>query len=93
VREGFQPEELDSLTIYEAVGCDQCNDGYKGRTGIYQVMPFSDTMGRIIMSGGGAQELGDQARKEGVTDLRQSALKKVRDGHIDLKEANAVTVD
>jgi type IV pilus assembly protein PilB len=95
LREGFTPEDLDSpgFSIYKAVGCDQCNDGYKGRTGIYQVMPVTDAIARIIMENGNAIEIADQARKEGVADLRRSALKKVMDGHIDLTEANRVTTD
>jgi type IV pilus assembly protein PilB len=95
LRQGFTEAEIDAtgFTIYEAVGCDQCeNTGYKGRTGIYQVMPFSDAMGRIIMEGGNAIEIADQALKEGTKDLRQSALKKVRDGAIDLLQANACTM-
>ncbi len=92
IRNGFKPEELEDITIYEAVGCDQCDRGYKGRTGIFQVMPFTDAMGRIIMEGGTAHHIGDQARKEGIRDLRESALKKVRDGAIDLLEANRTTI-
>ena len=95
IRQGFTEAEIDdpSFTVMEAVGCDQCdNSGYKGRTGIYQVMPFSEAMGRIIMEGGSAMELADQSLKEGIKDLRQSALKKVRDGHIDLTQANACTM-
>jgi type IV pilus assembly protein PilB len=95
LREGFTEAEIDSkdFVIYKAVGCDQCNDGYKGRTGIYQVMPISDTMGRMIMEGCNTMQIADQAQKEGVADLRQAALKKVRDGHIDLLEANRCTID
>ncbi len=94
VRQGFTEAEINApgFSIYEAVGCEQCDQGYKGRTGIYQVMPFSDAMGRIIMEGGNAIEISDQAQKEGVKDLRQSALKKVKDGHIDLAQANACTM-
>ncbi|TJY65177.1 type IV-A pilus assembly ATPase PilB [Sinimarinibacterium sp. CAU 1509] len=94
IKQGFTEEELSAsdFTIFEAVGCDQCDSGYKGRTGIYQVMPFSDEMGRIIMEGGSAIEIADQAKKEGVADLRQSALKKVRHGVIDLLQANACTM-
>ena len=84
---------MKDLTIYKAVGCDQCNDGYKGRTGIYQVMPVSEATGQIIMEGGNAMQIGKQAEKEGIPDLRKSALKKVCEGLIDLKEANRVTVD
>ena len=94
IRQGFAQTEVDApnFTIYEAVGCDQCDAGYKGRTGIYQVMPFSDAMGRIMMEGGNAIEIADQAQKEGIKDLRQSALKKVKDGAIDLLQANACTM-
>lgn len=93
IAEGFDESEVKELKIFEAVGCDQCNDGYKGRTGIYQVMPISEETGQIIMSGGNAMQIAAQALKEGIADLRMSALKKVRDGQIDLKEANRVTVD
>jgi type IV pilus assembly protein PilB len=61
--------------------------------GIYQVMPVSEEMGRIIMAGGNALQLADQARKEGVRDLRESGLRKVREGVTSLEEINRVTVD
>jgi len=95
LKQGFTEEEVNApgFTIYEAVGCDQCeNSGYKGRTGIYQVMPFSNAMGRIIMEGGSAIEIADQAAKEGIKDLRQSALRKVKEGALDLAQANACTM-
>ena len=94
VRNGFSEEQLDApgAQVMEAVGCDQCDKGYKGRTGIYQVMPFSEAMGRIVMEGGNAMDIADQASKEGIKNLRESALKKVLDGHIDLLEANRCTV-
>jgi type IV pilus assembly protein PilB len=94
VKNGFTPAQLDAPTtkIMEAVGCDQCDNGYKGRTGIYQVMPFSEEMGRIIMEGGNAMDIAKQADKEGVADLRRSALVKVLAGKIDLAQANACTV-
>jgi len=91
--EGFREDELDKLTLYKAVGCDQCTDGYKGRVGVYQVMPVSEEMGRIIMQGGNAMDLADQAQKEGIPDLRESGLKKVRDGVTSLEEINRVTKD
>ncbi|MCC2657467.1 MAG: type pilus assembly ATPase PilB [Panacagrimonas sp.] len=93
IKEGFKPEEVDApgFRIFKAVGCDQCDRGYKGRTGIYEVMVFSEAMGRIIMEGGSAMELADQAHKEGVKDLRASALVKVKNGLIDLLEANRAT--
>ena len=93
VAEGFTEEEMKGLVIYKPVGCDQCNQGYKGRVGIYQVMPVSEEMGRIIMKGGTAMDLADQARKEGVSDLRESARKKVKAGLIGLEEMNRVTKD
>jgi type IV pilus assembly protein PilB len=92
LKNGFKTEDLEDLALFEAVGCDQCDRGYKGRTGIYQVMPFSETMGRVLMEGGSAHNIADQAKKEGVRDLRESALKKVKDGVIDLLEANRTTV-
>jgi len=75
------------------VGCDQCNEGYKGRVGIYQVLPISEDMGKLIMKGASAYEMADQAAKEGIPDLRQSALKKVKDGVTSLEEINRVTKD
>jgi type IV pilus assembly protein PilB len=91
--EGFREEELGELTLYGAVGCEQCADGYKGRVGLYQVMPVSEAIGRIIMENGNAIQLADQARKEGVADLRASGLKKIRDGVTSLEEINRVTKD
>jgi type IV pilus assembly protein PilB len=93
LKEGFVAEELDSLTLFKAVGCTQCNNGYKGRLGIYQVMPVSEDMGRIIMEGGNAMRLADQAKKEGIADLRESGLKKARSGVTSLEEINRVTKD
>ncbi|MCI0507720.1 MAG: type IV-A pilus assembly ATPase PilB [Gammaproteobacteria bacterium] len=90
---GFSPNEVKTLKIYgpSQNGCDQCNGGYKGRVGIYQVMPISDTMRRIIMEGGNSIQLADQAQKEGIRDLRQSGLVKVRAGLTSLEEINRVT--
>jgi len=94
LKEGFTKEDLaEDLKIYKAVGCDKCTGGYKGRVGIYQVMKISEEMGRLIMGGANSIELADQARKEGVDDLRRSALKKVMQGLLSLEEANRVTKD
>lgn len=93
LEEGFRAEELSDLKIFGPVGCDQCAEGYKGRVGIYQVMPVSEAMGRIIMENGNAMQLADQAKKEGISDLRESGLKKVRDGVTSLEEINRVTKD
>ncbi|SMC15908.1 type IV pilus assembly protein PilB [Andreprevotia lacus DSM 23236] len=90
---GFTEADLDgSWTPYKAVGCDVCKgSGYKGRVGIYQVMPISDEMNRIIMTNGNAIDIADQARREGVRDLRQSGLLKVKQGMTSLDEVMAVT--
>jgi type IV pilus assembly protein PilB len=93
--EGFTQQDLaqDDFKIYKAVGCDRCTAGYKGRVGIYQVMQISEEMGRLIMGGANSIDLADQARKEGIDDLRRSALKKIMQGVISLEEANRVTKD
>lgn len=93
LEEGFKKEELSKLKIYKPVGCDQCNEGYKGRVGIYQVLPISEDMGKLIMKGASAYDMADQAAKEGIPDLRASALKKVREGVTSLEEINRVTKD
>ena len=94
IDEGFLEDEIDAgLKIYEAVGCDACNSGYKGRVGIYQVMPISEEMKRLIMDNSNAIVLAEQAQREGVNDIRQSALKKVAAGMTDLPEINRVTLD
>jgi len=93
LEEGFQKEDLENLTVYKAVGCDRCTRGYKGRVGIFQVMPVSEEMGRIIMEGGNSLDLGNQAVTEGVFTLRQSGLRKVRAGVTSLEEINRVTKD
>jgi type IV pilus assembly protein PilB len=93
IEEGFREDEMEDLTIYRQVGCDKCTGGYKGRVGIFQVMPVSEDMGRLIMEGGNAIQLADQAQKENVADLRQSGLEKVRQGVISLDEINRVTKD
>ncbi len=93
LRAGFRYYELDGgWTPYMHVGCDACkNTGYKGRVGIYQVMPISEEINRIIMKNGNAIDIAEQARREGVRDLRQSGLLKVRQGMTSLEEVEAVT--
>jgi type IV pilus assembly protein PilB len=90
---GFAAHELDgSWRPYGPVGCETCkNSGYKGRVGIYQVMPISEEINRIIMGGGNALDIAEQARREGVRDLRQSGLLKVRQGLTSLEEVMACT--
>jgi type IV pilus assembly protein PilB len=95
LEEGFTATQLDNPTfqLYRASheGCNNCSGGYKGRVGIYQVMPISDEMRRLIIGGANAVQLADQARKEGIPDLRQSGLKKVADGITSMSEVNRVT--
>jgi len=94
LKEGFSKEEIKSgLTIFGPKGCKSCNDGYKGRVGIFQVMEVSETMGRIIMEGGNAMQIAEQASKEGVIDLRQAGLNKVKGGVTSLEEVNRVTIE
>jgi type IV pilus assembly protein PilB len=94
LKEGFTEEDIGSkLMIYRAVGCNMCTDGYKGRSGIYQVMPVSEEMGRIILKDGNAVDIADQAEKEDIWDLRKSGLKKVKDGVTSLDEINQCTVE
>jgi type IV pilus assembly protein PilB len=93
-KEGFEAKDLDeNLTIYGPVGCKSCNDGYKGRLGIFQVMEVSEAMGRIIMEGGNAMQIAEQAANEGVIDLRRAGLNKVKDGVTSLEEINRVTIE
>ena len=93
-KEGFTAEELDSgVTIFVPKGCKACNSGYKGRLGIFQVMEVSEAMGRIIMEGGNAIQIADQAILEGVIDLRRAGLNKVKDGVTSLDEVNRVTIE
>ena len=95
LKEGFTEEQIKrtDFKVYKAVGCSQCTDGYKGRIGIYEVLPVTEAIGRIILEGGSAPHIRDQARKEGVWDLRSAGLKKVMDGLTSLEEVNRVTVE
>ncbi|MEW8322658.1 MAG: type IV-A pilus assembly ATPase PilB [Candidatus Thiodiazotropha taylori] len=92
--EGFTEEQIDTdFTIYKPVGCDLCAGGYKGRVGIFQVMPVSEDMGKIIMEGGTSLQLEEQAKLDGIDNLRQSGLRKVMQGITSLQELNRVTKD
>ena len=90
---GFTPDEIDgSWRPYRKVGCERCGgSGYKGRTGIYQVMPITEAIQQIILSGGNALDIAAQAAREGVRDLRRSGLEKVKQGVTTLEEVLAVT--
>ena len=88
---GFTAEELPTLSVYKAVGCEHCTNGYKGRVGIYQVMTLSENMRRLILEGGNALQLAEQAKIEGINDLRASGLNKIRMGITSLEEIDRVT--
>jgi len=89
---GFSQADIDAgMTVYEPVGCDGCNEGYKGRVGIYQVMPMLEDIQKIILQGGNAMQISEVARAAGVNDLRASALLKVKNGLTSLTEIDRVT--
>ncbi len=93
LQEGFAREDLQGLRIFGPVGCKACNDGYKGRVGIYQVMPVTEAIGRIILAGGNTVQIEEQSIKDGVWTLRRSALHKVKMGVTSLEEINRVTLE
>ena len=93
ISSGFTKDEIGQLKIYSPVGCEHCIEGYKGRVGIYQVMPVSENMRTLILEGGNTMQLAEQAKENGVKDLRQSGLEKVRQGITSLEEIDRVTKD
>jgi type IV pilus assembly protein PilB len=93
LEQGFTEDMLQDATVMRAVGCDACNNGYKGRVGIYEVVKITPSIARIIMEEGNSLQIGAQARAEGFHDLRMAALKKVAEGMTSLEEANRITVD
>ncbi|HEY4340073.1 MAG TPA: type IV-A pilus assembly ATPase PilB [Steroidobacteraceae bacterium] len=94
VKEGFQAADIDAgMRLYAPKGCANCTDGYKGRVGIYQVMPVTDAIARMILAGGSAVDISDQSNKEGFWDLRRSGLEKVKNGMTSLEEINSVTIE
>jgi type IV pilus assembly protein PilB len=92
--EGFTADEVHAgITVYEAVGCEDCTEGYKGRAGVYQVMPMNDEIQQIVLAGGNVQQITEASLRSGVRDLRRSALDKVKQGITSLIEINRVTKD
>jgi type IV pilus assembly protein PilB len=92
VRAGFKENDLDNTwKPFRAVGCSACNNGYKGRVGLYQVMPITESIQKIILEEGNAVDIAQQAQRDGVRDLRQSGLIKVRAGMTTLEEVISVT--
>ena len=91
---GFVEEDLDDLKIYAPKGCERCSyQGYRGRAGIYQVVPISESLGELILQNASAVEIAEQCQKEGYPDLRQSALLKVKQGITSIEEVLRVTSD
>ena len=93
LQEGFTEQQIDTFKVYGPVGCDNCNGGYKGRVGIYEVVKITPALQEIIMQDGNSIEIDQQMRKEGFNDLRRSALEKVIQGVTSLEEVNRVTKD
>jgi len=94
LKEGFTEMDVaQGMKIFGPKGCANCTDGYKGRAGIYQVLPVTEAIARIILAGGSAVEIGTQAAKEGVWDLRRAGLEKVKSGITSLEEINSVTTE
>jgi type IV pilus assembly protein PilB len=93
-KEGFPEEEIaKGIHLFGPRGCPSCTDGYKGRVGIYQVMPVTEDIGRIIMAGGNAIDISDAAKKNGIWDLRRAGLSKAAGGLTSLEEVNSVTIE
>jgi len=94
LKEGFSEADVAAgIKLFSPKGCQSCTDGYKGRVGIYQVLPITDAIARIILAGGSAVEISDEAAREGVWDLRRAGLEKVRSGLTSLEEVNSVTTE
>jgi type IV pilus assembly protein PilB len=94
LKEGFSEGEISTgIKLFGPKGCQSCSDGYKGRVGIYQVLPITESIARIILGGGSAVDIGEQAAKDGVWDLRRSGLEKAKAGLTSLEEINSVTIE
>ena len=93
IKEGFPEARIGSFTIYEPVGCDLCNGGYKGRVGIYEVVKNTPALQHLIMAEGNSLQIDIQMRKDGFDDLRTSGLHKAMQGITSLEEINRVTKD
>jgi len=94
LKEGFSEAEIAAgIKLFGPKGCQSCSDGYKGRVGIYQVLPITESIARIILGAGSAVDISEQAAKDGVWDLRRSGLEKVKLGFTSLEEVNSVTIE
>ncbi|MGZ0076998.1 type IV-A pilus assembly ATPase PilB [Methylomonas sp. YC3] len=88
---GFKQEEIGTFKVYGPVGCEHCNNGYKGRVGIYQVMPITEKMRALILNGGNSMQMAELSKSEGINDLRMSGLLKIKQGVTSLQEIDRVT--
>jgi len=93
IKEGFSEDDAQGLKTYKAIGCDYCTNGYKGRVGIFQVMPISEAMENIIIQGGSTKDLEEQSASEGIFTLRESGLEKIKTGITSIEEINRITKD
>lgn len=93
LEQGFKQEELSQLRLYAAVGCDFCTNGYKGRVGLFEVMPITKEIGQIIMDGGNSMQIEKLAQSQGMTTIREAGLRLVKEGRSSLEEVNRVTKD
>jgi len=94
LKEGFSEDEIAAgIKLFGPKGCQSCSDGYKGRVGIYQVLPITESIARIILAAGSAVDISEQAAKDGVWDLRRAGLEKVKMGFTSLEEVNSVTIE
>ncbi|MDP5035881.1 MAG: ATPase, T2SS/T4P/T4SS family, partial [Alishewanella sp.] len=91
LRQGYEEDEVHNITIFKPVGCEHCTNGYKGRVGIYEVMPISPKMADIIMQNGNSIDIANQAKRDGINNLRRSGLLKAAAGVTSLAEVNRVT--
>ena len=91
LKQGFSPEQIQKITLYKPVGCEQCTGGYRGRVGIYEVIKISQKTANIIMAGGNSLDIAAQCQTEGFNNLRQSGLVKALQGVTSLEEVNRVT--
>lgn len=94
LKEGFSQSDVAAgIKVFAPKGCSNCTDGYKGRVGIYQVLPVTEAIARIILAGGSSVDIAQQAAKEGVWDLRRAGLEKIKAGMTSIEEINSVTID
>ena len=90
---GFNEEDVDGVTLYKAVGCSKCSNGYRNRIGLFEVLPMTKTLGQLIMSKGNSIDILNSAQVDGMCTIYQSGLKKIKEGITTVEEVNRVTVD